>query len=81
MILAADKVREMMPSRESMATTFVNDCMLLIIGRAKKGLGSVTISITSNEEPLVDSIVSVFIVNGYHAAKGEGFIEVSWCDE
>lgn len=80
MILNADKVRAMMPSRESMATTFVNDCMPLIIDRAKKGLSNATICLGGNEEMIFDDIAKSFKSHGYTVTRGTdaNYIVIDW---
>lgn len=80
MILTADKVREMMPSRESMATTFVNDCMGLITENARHGVSSATIKMDSGSKFLVEDIAKVFELNGYSVKRCDinSTITVDW---
>lgn len=83
MILTADKVRAMMPSRESMATTFVNDCMGLITETARKGVSSASIKMDEMSKFIVEDIAKVFELNGYSVQRCElnntiVFIVVDW---
>lgn len=71
MILTADKVRDMMPSRESIATTFVNDCMGLITENARKGVSSATIKMDPGSKAFVEDIAKVFELNGYSVQRCE----------
>lgn len=71
MILTADKVREMMPSREIMATTFVNDCMGLITATARQGRSSASITMDGASKAFVEDIAKVFELNGYSVQRCE----------
>lgn len=79
MILTADKVRDMMPSRESIATTFVNDCMGLITEAARKGRSSASITMDGTSKSFVEDIAKVFELNGYSVQRDiNNTIIVDW---
>lgn len=71
MILTADKVRDMMPSREIIATTFVNDCMGLITETARRGRSSASITMDGESKAFVEDIAKVFELNGYSVQRCE----------
>lgn len=65
MILTADKVREMMPSKEDLATAFVNKSMQNIVDSAKLGYSETIVRLDADSLLVKYEILEKFREYGY----------------